>query len=71
MRIRIDITNENIDISDLKLPEAVHINTPDRMVEDYKFLIEQVRKHLRQDNVASAINEINLFNKLYDVDMGD
>jgi uncharacterized ubiquitin-like protein YukD len=71
MKITIDITNEHVDVSDLKLPKTVHINAPNRMIDEYKFLIEQVREHLRKDNVASAINEINLFNKLYNVDMGD
>jgi len=68
MRITIDITNEHVDVSDLKLPKTVHINAPDRMIDEYKFLIEQVRNHLRNDNVASAINEINLFNKLWGIE---
>jgi len=68
MKIRIDITNEHVDVSELELPRTVHINAPDRMIREYKFLIEQVREHLRKDNVVSAINEINLFNELWGIE---
>jgi hypothetical protein len=66
-KIRIDITDEHVDISELELPKTVHINAVSKRERAAFKLIGDIEKELRLDLLCQALILIGDFKEKWGI----
>jgi hypothetical protein len=71
-KIRIDITDEHVDISEAVLPKVVHINAPSFSERESRKqalnLIDEVEKDLCDGYMGIALKKIEDFKKIWGIE---